>query len=341
MPPARRDDSLTPQIATTAVSKVAAAGLIHYYGKKQGLPCVNLRLYSVYGPLEDSSRLIPNIIRYGLPGEYPEFVDPRISRDFVYRRRCLRSFHRHGAQPQEDRLRRVIQYRHRAQDDHRRYRHHCRRVCSTSTQEPAFTMPNGEWDVTDWYANVEQVAVRLGGRPASASRRDCSGPPTGIGRCPTKPLTFNPPRNLAWTRAQCQCDHRLLQGRPGHPDHVRAAQDDVYRAQRRLRDHLRQRLQPRRHRGGHPCVSPRNDRRVIGDLALAQLRLAVGVPQRHGDRDQERLRAAGRRPPGPARTDRAIRGQMARGLRRCLRPAGEARCKLAYANGIQALLPGI
>ena len=43
----------------------------------------------------------------------------------------------------------------------------------------------------------------------------------------------------------------------------------------------------------------RNDRRVIGHQPLAELRLAVGVPQRDGDRHQERLRAARRRPPGP------------------------------------------
>ena len=42
-----------------AVSKVAAASLIYFYGKRKHLPCANLRLYSVYGPLEDSSRLIP------------------------------------------------------------------------------------------------------------------------------------------------------------------------------------------------------------------------------------------------------------------------------------------
>ena len=34
-----------------AVSKVAAANLLYYYGKKKRFPCVNLRLYSVYGPL--------------------------------------------------------------------------------------------------------------------------------------------------------------------------------------------------------------------------------------------------------------------------------------------------
>src|SRR5262249_23772895 len=67
-----------------AVSKVAAANLLYFWGTRKKLPCCNLRLYSVYGPLEDSARLIPTVIRRGAEGGYPPFVDPSISRDFVY-----------------------------------------------------------------------------------------------------------------------------------------------------------------------------------------------------------------------------------------------------------------
>jgi polyisoprenyl-phosphate glycosyltransferase len=67
-----------------AVSKAACANLLYYYGRKKGLPCANLRLYSIYGPLEDSSRLVPNVVRMGLEGKYPDLVDPDVSRDFVY-----------------------------------------------------------------------------------------------------------------------------------------------------------------------------------------------------------------------------------------------------------------
>jgi len=67
-----------------AVSKVACANLLSFYGKKKALPCANLRLFSVYGPYEDSSRLIPNLVRMGLTGKYPPLVSADISRDFVY-----------------------------------------------------------------------------------------------------------------------------------------------------------------------------------------------------------------------------------------------------------------
>ena len=79
----REHDPTAPN-SDYAVSKVAAANLIYYYGKRKHFPCANLRLYSVFGPLEDSSRLIPNLIRRGLEGNYPDFVNPAVSRDFIY-----------------------------------------------------------------------------------------------------------------------------------------------------------------------------------------------------------------------------------------------------------------
>lgn len=67
-----------------AVSKAAAAQAIRFYGKARKLPCANLRLYSLYGPYEDSSRLIPVLAERVLRGELPTFAHPETSRDFVY-----------------------------------------------------------------------------------------------------------------------------------------------------------------------------------------------------------------------------------------------------------------
>lgn len=67
-----------------AVSKVAASAAISYYGKVRGVPVANLRLYSVYGPYEDSSRLIPVLCETSLRGELPVLARPEVSRDFVH-----------------------------------------------------------------------------------------------------------------------------------------------------------------------------------------------------------------------------------------------------------------
>lgn len=67
-----------------AVSKLATAEYLGFVGKHKSFPCVNLRLYSVYGPLEDTSRLIPALVEQAIAHKLPPLVDPRTSRDFVY-----------------------------------------------------------------------------------------------------------------------------------------------------------------------------------------------------------------------------------------------------------------
>jgi nucleoside-diphosphate-sugar epimerase/glycosyltransferase involved in cell wall biosynthesis len=67
-----------------AVSKVAASAAIAYYGKVRGVPVTNLRLYSVYGPFEDSSRLLPRLCEASLRSVLPILARAEVSRDFVH-----------------------------------------------------------------------------------------------------------------------------------------------------------------------------------------------------------------------------------------------------------------
>ena len=77
------EDSVLLPNSHYAVSKAATSALLYYSGKHRGMRCANLRLYSVYGPLEEPSRLIPSVVAAAQRGTYPPFVDFRISRDFV------------------------------------------------------------------------------------------------------------------------------------------------------------------------------------------------------------------------------------------------------------------
>jgi dolichol-phosphate mannosyltransferase len=144
-----------------AVSKIATAGLIHYYGKRKQFPCANLRLYSVFGPLEDSARLIPNLVRRGLEGGYPDFVNPCVSRDFVYVDDVTGAFidaalnltsASYGESFNIGTGRKTT----------------IAEVAATARKlfdipcEPRFTMPERQWDVQDWYANVDKARERLG-----------------------------------------------------------------------------------------------------------------------------------------------------------------------------------
>ena len=67
-----------------SISKLAITNYINMMGKKFNFPGISLRLYSVYGPLEDESRLMPNLVKLALERKFPSFVNKEVSRDFVY-----------------------------------------------------------------------------------------------------------------------------------------------------------------------------------------------------------------------------------------------------------------
>ncbi|MDR3635714.1 MAG: NAD-dependent epimerase/dehydratase family protein [Isosphaeraceae bacterium] len=152
-----------------AVSKVAVANLLLYHGKKKGLPCVNLRLYSVYGPLEDSSRLIPNLVRRGVEGQYPEFVDPEVSRDFLFVDDACEAFVDAALNLREDDYGNSFNIGTGARTTIGGLASLSRAVFDIH-EAPRFTMPSRTWDVANWYANIERARTRLGWQPRTSLR---------------------------------------------------------------------------------------------------------------------------------------------------------------------------
>ncbi|MBI4425121.1 MAG: NAD-dependent epimerase/dehydratase family protein [Elusimicrobia bacterium] len=151
-----------------AVSKLGAAHLLYYFGKKKGLPCANLRLYSVYGPLEDASRLIPTLVRRGVEGGYPPFVDPEVTRDFVYVDDACEAFVdaalalRPGDYGESFNIGtgRRMTIREAAE---------AAREVLEIPSPPAFGgMENRRWDRRDWYASIDKASERFGWKPRVA-----------------------------------------------------------------------------------------------------------------------------------------------------------------------------
>ena len=77
------EDSKANPNSLYSITKLAGSNLLEFYSRR-GLNCVVLRLYSVYGPKEDSSRLMPAVMRGIITKKWPNFTDPSISRDFIY-----------------------------------------------------------------------------------------------------------------------------------------------------------------------------------------------------------------------------------------------------------------
>jgi len=151
-----------------AVSKVASANLIYLMGKKHGLPCANLRLYSIYGPLEDSSRLIPNIIRYGVDGKYPDLVNPEVSHDFVYIDDIIEAFVYTAINLKEEDYGQSFNIGSGIKSTIRDVAGAAKEVFGISAEPEFSSMPERHWDVHEWYANNNKAAERLGWKPRTS-----------------------------------------------------------------------------------------------------------------------------------------------------------------------------
>ena len=152
-----------------AVSKVAASNLIYFYGKKLGLPCANLRLYSVYGPMEDSSRLIPALVRQGLDGRYPELVRADTSRDFLYTDDAVEAFLDVALNLREADYGESLNIGTGRKTTIGETAELAQEVFALPAA-PVFTMPSREWDLSDWYANIAKVRSRIGWEPRTVFR---------------------------------------------------------------------------------------------------------------------------------------------------------------------------
>lgn len=155
------EDQLPMPNSDYAVSKIACANLLRFYGKKRALPCANLRLYSVYGPLEDSSRLIPALVKEGLDGKYPAFVDGDISRDFVYIDDVCEVFVDIAISIEEDDYGESFNIGTGTKTTIAEAAEVARQVFGIG-DPPVFSMEKRKWDVPDWFANTEKVRKRFG-----------------------------------------------------------------------------------------------------------------------------------------------------------------------------------
>ncbi len=156
------EDDPTQPNSHYAVSKVAASQFISYAGKTLRQPIVNLRLYSVYGPLEDASRLIPNLVRHTLAGDYPPFVSPETSRDFVYVDDACDAFVCAAARMTPDLYGESFNIGTGLRTTMRDLADTARGVFDLAGPAVFGNMPERHWDVAAWYAAPDKAARQLG-----------------------------------------------------------------------------------------------------------------------------------------------------------------------------------
>lgn len=144
-----------------AVSKLAVSNYLSYMGKSHSFPCVNLRLYSVYGALEDTGRLIPMLVRHALAGTLPPLVDARTSRDFVHVDDVCHAFILAAAKMHPGLYGENLNIGSGKKTTIGELATAAMKVFNVN-QEPNFgSMSARDWDLADWYSNSRKAKETL------------------------------------------------------------------------------------------------------------------------------------------------------------------------------------
>jgi nucleoside-diphosphate-sugar epimerase len=147
-----------------AVTKAAATQFCRSTAQRRGVHMPTLRLYSVYGPYEEPTRLLPTLIVRGLRAELPPLVDSTIARDFVYiddvcdayllaaaHLRCEAGAIYNVGTGVQTSLHELVEI--------------ARGVLPIAVEPAWSSMPNRQWDTNVWVADNRKIQSELNWRP--------------------------------------------------------------------------------------------------------------------------------------------------------------------------------
>ena len=144
-----------------AVSKLAATNLLAHLFKREGLVSAVVRLYSVYGPLEDPTRLVPTLVRSGLNGKLPEFASQGVTRDFVYIDDAVDALIKVGAHLSEHRHYEVFNVATGVATSMTEVANVTKSLFKID-QNPVFVSNFRSWDLNNWFGNAEKIQSVVG-----------------------------------------------------------------------------------------------------------------------------------------------------------------------------------
>jgi UDP-glucose 4-epimerase len=147
-----------------AVAKASATLFCRYAAQTSKLRIPTLRLYSVYGPYEEPTRLMPTIIVKGLKKELPPLVAPHIARDYVYVDDVVQAYLL-AATKENQEPGAVYNVGTGVQTTLRDVVDVARRALGI-TEEPKWgSMENRIWDTGTWVSDNRNIKRALGWRP--------------------------------------------------------------------------------------------------------------------------------------------------------------------------------
>lgn len=160
----KEDSSLIPN-SHYSVSKISTSYLLFFFAKYHKIPCLNLRLYSIYGPWEEPDRLMPKIIECGLQKTYPPLVNPDTSRDFVYIDDCVEAFLDAANNVTFESAGQSINIGSGEKTTLKQLIELSQKLFCITENPKWGSMDNRSWDTTDWYGNYAKAETLINWKP--------------------------------------------------------------------------------------------------------------------------------------------------------------------------------
>lgn len=146
-----------------AVTKAAGTLYCSHIARSTGAHVLTLRLYSVYGPFEEPTRLMPQLLARSLSDTLPPLVGPDTARDYIYVDDVSDAYVAAATGPTATGS--VYNIGSGIQTPLRAVVEIVRRLRRMRT-EPVFgSMPGRSWDTTTWIADNRKARTELGWQP--------------------------------------------------------------------------------------------------------------------------------------------------------------------------------
>jgi nucleoside-diphosphate-sugar epimerase len=147
-----------------AVTKAFASQFLRSTAQRHGLAVTTLRLYSVYGPWEEETRLLPTLIARGRTGALPPLVGADTARDFIYVDDVTEAFVLAASRPPAE-PGAIYNVGTGVQTTIREVVEVARRVLDIAAEPVWGTMPRRPWDTSSWVADSRRIRKELGWEP--------------------------------------------------------------------------------------------------------------------------------------------------------------------------------
>ncbi len=162
------DEPVEPASAY-AFSKLAATLYGAFLARTDRVRVTTLRLYTVYGPLEEPGRLMPTLLVHALAGELPPLADPTSAHDFVYVDDAIDAFVRAAENPRAAGA--VFNVASGVSTSLAALVETVQNLLGVDAPPRWHSFPPRPWDTATWAGDNRRIRERLGWEPRHSLRQ--------------------------------------------------------------------------------------------------------------------------------------------------------------------------